>query len=97
MTIEQADISTQTLRLRLQNCLQTILDIRDSLDSIPFGFSFVPELGSLEQLLAKLDEVPLSEAEVRRIELATDHFLYELKQLVSHSDNSGPDKTGSLQ
>lgn len=87
---------SQELKLRLRNCLQTILEFKGDLDAIPFGMSFMPEFGSLENFLSQLEQVALDEAEVRRIELATDNFLSELKTLVENSRVRGAGNTGVL-
>lgn len=85
------------LRLRLQNCLQTILELKSDLGAVPFGASFMPELGSLEQFLAKIENVELNEAEVRRVELATDKFLDELRSLMAHGHKQRPGNMDVLQ
>lgn len=94
MTNELSSKELQELKLRLKNCLQTILDLKEDLDAIPYGASFLPELGSLENFLSNLVNITVSEAEVRRVELATDKFLVELRPLmekgrISESKNGG--------
>lgn len=86
------NIETHELKLRLQNCLQTILDLKEDLDSMAFGSSFLPELGSLERFLSSLEKITLSEFEVKRVETATEHFLNEIKMLM---DNTHYQKSGS--
>ncbi len=73
------------LRLRLKNCLQTILDLRDDIDSMPFGSAFTGEIGALESFLEKLADISLNEYEVRRVEFATSKFLDELELLLMQS------------
>lgn len=95
MTTHGAD--AHELKLRLQNCLQTILELKGDLGSVPFGASFMPELGSLEQFLSKIENVELNEREVRRVELATDKFLDELRALMEHGRKQKPGNTDVLQ
>ncbi|MDR2051078.1 MAG: hypothetical protein LBQ63_04830 [Deltaproteobacteria bacterium] len=73
------------LRVRLENCLQTILELKDDLSSIPCGLFFMAEFGVLESFMEKLAAaaVSLSEHEVRRVEAATSKFLGELKPLLT--------------
>lgn len=84
-------------KLRLQNCLQTILDLRDELDATPFGISFLPEIGSLENFLSRLDHVQIDESEILLIEQATDRFLSELRVLMGYSREEEPANGGLLQ
>ena len=97
MSPSGSSMEANELRVRLQNCLQTILDLRGELDAMPLGASFMPEIGSLENFLARLGQVRLDEAEVLRIEQATGKFLSELKMLMEHDRNRQPGKGGLLQ
>ena len=68
----------ETLRLRLKTCLQTILELRDNLGArgdSRFGRFLAGELGSLEEFMAILPGISVSEHEVRRVEAATAEFL----------------------
>lgn len=97
MGIVHSNMEARELRLRLRNCLETILEIRASLDSVPFGASFMPEFGSLENYLRKLEQVSPEEVEVARVELATANFLRELKLLVENGRVRGSSRPGVLQ
>lgn len=94
--MNDSDIEAVELKLRLQNCLQTILELKSDLDAMPFGMSFLPEFGSLETFLSKMGEFALNENDVRRIEAATDNFLSELKALMENDGANRLDKTGLL-
>lgn len=85
------NMEAKELRLRLQNCLQTILAIKDKLDTIPFGASFLPELGSLEDSLAGLASLEPTEAGVKRVEEATARFLNELSGLTGRGQRGDAD------
>lgn len=65
---------------RLQNCLQTILDLEQSFETLDFEKS--PELknlfSALKDSLSRLDEVHYEPADVERIEQAVALFLQEI-------------------
>lgn len=95
--INESAIDLRELKLRLQNCLQTILEVRSCLTSMPFGEFFMSELNLLEQFLADLETIQVGKDEVGRIERATSNLLDELKPLVRHGQNIKPGNTGILQ
>lgn len=97
MTSEPSQQEIKELKLRLQNCLQTILDLKGDLDSTPFGESFLPELGLLEMFLKNLVHIKVSEEEVWRVELATGHFLSELRPLMEKTNTPSTDASSVLQ
>lgn len=97
MPSEHSQQEIKELKLRLQNCLQTILELKEDLDSIPFGESFLPELGSLAVFLENLVHIQVSEEEVRRVELATGRFLSELRPLVEKTKTPSTDASSVLQ
>jgi hypothetical protein len=80
------------LHSRLRNCLQTILDVNESMGVNVFGLAFSDELDRLYEFLNRLDSVVLNETDVLRIEEATIVFFKELKvflskgQLLKNSD-----------
>lgn len=74
------------LRLRLKNCLQTILELKDDIGSLPFGDSFMTEIDRLESFLDKLADIAVNEQEVQRVELATSRFLNELDPVLAQVD-----------
>jgi hypothetical protein len=66
------------LQSRLRNCLQTILELNESMGIHPFGLAFADELARLREFLARLDSIALREEDVARIEDATGVFFKEL-------------------
>lgn len=70
------------LQSRLRNCLQTILDLRDDLDSSAYSSAFGHELNMIKQFLARAQDVPVTSTDVERIEQATEVFLAELQELL---------------
>lgn len=97
MPVSGSGFEAAELKLRLQSCLQTILELRNELDAMPFGIEFMPEIGSLEEFLSRIDHVQINEPEVLRIEQATGKFLSELKELMEHMRAEEPAKGGLLQ
>lgn len=72
----------KNLYMRVRNCLQTILDLREELDDKYIGAAFTPELDTLNNILEHLEECVASEADVERIEGATNRFLRELSEVL---------------
>ena len=68
-----------TLQLRLKNCIQTILELEPDMKTGVWGRYFDAELSSLKDYLAQVDQMPLAEEDVQRLEKATATFLAELK------------------
>lgn len=73
------------LRLRLKNCLQTILELKGDIDALPFGHVFMADIDNLESFLDKLANIVVSEQEVQRVELATARFLDELNPVLAQN------------
>ena len=70
-------LSLDTLKLRLINCLQTILGLEPEVRRLcPEGFLSY-EFEAIRSFMDVVEEMCLGEAEVRRIELATKVFLDE--------------------
>ncbi|MFW5498533.1 MULTISPECIES: hypothetical protein [unclassified Maridesulfovibrio] len=67
------------LVLRLNNCLETILEMEQELEKLDLNSRFVEELAVLKGFMSKMEKIMVSEAEVERIESATDNFLNELR------------------
>lgn len=80
------------LQYRLKNCLQTILDLEEKLSKTHLGPMLLNEFAILKRVFEKLDAVTVDEADVKRIEEATDRFLSELRDTMPDSsldnDNS---------
>ena len=68
---------------RIINCLQTILELEPLLRRMDAGNLLVSEFKVLKAFLSEMNEAPLDEDDVARIEKATERFLYELKSPVS--------------
>jgi hypothetical protein len=66
------------LQIRLRNCLQTILDLNENMDTNAFKLAFSDELDLMRNFLNGLDSIILNEADVLRIEDATEIFFKEL-------------------
>jgi hypothetical protein len=66
------------LQLRLLNCLQTILDMEEVLGSASLDMNLSQELQTLKTVMRRIDQLEISELDVRRVEQATAHFLQEL-------------------
>ncbi len=69
----------QQRRTRLENCLQTILELEPEVERLDLGHIMREEYAALRKFMEKLDSVQLEEDDVRRIEGATERFLEELK------------------
>jgi hypothetical protein len=71
------------LNARMMNCLQTILDLESALCRLELGYVLLSEFKVLKDFLREMDGVTLDEADVKRIELATAHFLEEIRAPLS--------------
>lgn len=69
-----------SLRIRLKNCLQTILELEPSMRENG-GDSFDKEFSSIKSFLSRIDQMELAEEEVRWMEDVTVIVLSELAQL----------------
>ena len=74
------------LRLRLNNCLETILELEQELEKLDLSRNFIQELELLKGFMDKLSKIQVSEDEVERIESATGNFLKELKLPLGERD-----------
>lgn len=68
------------LRLRLKNCLQTILELEPSMRESGED-SFDAEFSSIKSFLSHIDQMDLAEEEVQWMENVTVIVLSELAQL----------------
>ncbi len=78
-----------SLNMRILNCLQTILELEATLRRLELGGLLLSEFTVLKDFLKDVESIELDEADVARIENATEHFLQELKMPLSliHSGN----------
>ncbi len=67
------------LQARVVNCLQTILDLESVLERAGMRDTLRKEFGELKNIMDGIDTLKLQEADVERIERATEGFLHELK------------------
>ena len=67
------------LRLRLVNCLQTIIDLEPDLAQLDLGDKLEREIDVLKSVIKKIDQFRVEEEDVLRVEEATSVFLQELR------------------
>ena len=72
-----------SLDSRLRNCLDTILELEGPLLHTQMGGLLMREFQSLKEVMENLSSVEVCEADVERIEAATDRFLGELKDVLA--------------
>ncbi|WP_320169877.1 hypothetical protein [Maridesulfovibrio sp.] len=77
----------QNLKLRLNNCLETILELEQELEKLDMSRKFIAELEVLKGFMNKMEKIQVSEDEVERIESATDNFLMELKLPLAQAES----------
>lgn len=75
--------SSSTLAARIMNCLHTILELEPVLRRMESGEMLLSEFGVLKSFLKGMDSATLDEADVARIENATERFLQELQTPVA--------------
>ncbi|WP_321403971.1 hypothetical protein [Maridesulfovibrio sp.] len=78
----------QNLVLRLNNCLETIIEMEQELENLDLNRKFIEELEVLKGFMSKMEKIRVSEAEVERIETATDNFLHELRVPLGQVESS---------
>ncbi len=66
------------LQLRLQQCLQTILDLEPRMETFPKCAQFQEGMNVLKNSLATLKELHVTEDDVVRFEQATVNFIDEM-------------------
>ncbi len=64
---------------RLRNCLQTILDLEQSLEQMAMSKPILAEFDKLKDIYRRLESLLIQEDDVRRIEEVTSSFLHELQ------------------
>lgn len=73
------------LNSRLRNCLVTILELEEALESTHLGPALQDEFSLLKNVVQRLEDVEVREQDVCRIEAATGRFLAELKDTVGRA------------
>lgn len=82
MRIQQAfNLKIQQRHLRLKNCLQTILEIHEFMDSRAIQLDIVQQLENLKELISHFQPELLSEKDLKKIEDSTNHLLKELSKI----------------
>ena len=79
-------------KARLMNCLRTILDLEAELRNVREAGMLLGELTSLRSIMHEMDlqQVPLKEDDIQRIEKATSAFLRELRIHFLHHNGGTP-------
>jgi hypothetical protein len=67
------------LQSRLRSCLQTILDLEQSLGQMDATRPILAEFVMLRDICGRIETLMIHEDDVRRIEDATANFLHELQ------------------
>jgi hypothetical protein len=82
MRVRQAfNPKIQQRHLRLKNCLQTILEIHEFMDSQAIQLDIVQQLKNLKELISHFQPELLSEKDLKKIEDSTNHLLQELTKI----------------
>lgn len=77
---------------RLRNCLQTILDLEQSLGQMDVTKPILAEFVMLKEIYERLETLFVQEDDVRRIEDATANFLLELRKALKNGMPAGADR-----
>jgi|YelNatPaOPRAMG01_1025707.scaffolds.fasta_scaffold00731_17 hypothetical protein len=67
--------------IRIQNCINTILDVKKALESLYGDLSIFQEMSILESASGNIDPDLVSEKEVFMLEEVTNNLLKELESL----------------
>jgi hypothetical protein len=78
---QSMDIKTQQRQLRLQNCLQTILEIHEFMGGQAVQLEIIHLLDNLKELINNFRPELLSEQDLEKIEESTNHLLRELAKI----------------
>ncbi len=74
-------MKTRQRHLRLQNCLQTILEIHDFMGGQATHLDIVHQLENLKELITHFQPEILSDQDLEKIEESTNHLLRELAKI----------------
>lgn len=78
--------ATDPLSLRVKSCLSLIHDVSERLASEDIHPRIVEQLQRLDQLLSLIDHDLVTEADMSRIECATNQLMVELTALFDHKN-----------
>jgi hypothetical protein len=68
-------------QVRLQNCLQTILEVHEFMGGQAIQLDIVQQLENLRDLIIHFQPELLSEQDLKKIEESTNHLLQELGKI----------------
>jgi hypothetical protein len=74
-------MKAERLQLRLQNCLQTILEIHEFMNGQAVHLDIAQQLETLKDLITHFQPEAMTEADLERIEASTNHLLRELAKI----------------
>jgi hypothetical protein len=74
-------MNIQQRQLRLQHCLQTILDIHEFMGGQAIHPDIIHQLDNLKELIAQFEPAFLSDQNLEKIEASTNHLLRELARI----------------
>lgn len=74
-------MNTQQRQLRLQNCLQTILEVHEFMGGQAIQLDIFHLLDNLKELIAHFQPEFLSDQDLEKIEESTNHLLRELAKI----------------
>jgi hypothetical protein len=78
---ETFKLKKQQRHLRLQNCLQTILEVHEFMGGQAIQLDVVQQLENLKELISFFQPELLSEKDLEKIEDSTNHLLKELANI----------------
>lgn len=74
------------LRLRMENCIGTIIDVHESI-KYPDGINaFLPQFEELKKVIIDMDMSAISEVDVLIVEKATNALLWEFRPIFKKGD-----------
>ena len=71
----------ELLHMRLKSCIQTVVDVHQTLKTQELAPELEDRFHELKQILVNLDVAAIDEGEVARVESATNYLLSELKPI----------------
>lgn len=74
-------MKTRERNLRLQNCLQTILEVHDFMGGQAIHLDIIHQLENLKELITHFQPEILSDQDLEKIEESTNHLLRELAKI----------------
>jgi len=78
---QSLNIKAQQRQLRLQNCLQTILEVHEFMGGQAIHLDIIQQLENLKELIADFQPDLLNDQDLEKIEKSTNHLLRELAKI----------------